>query len=219
VVLSFKEYPEETSRGRKVHLYSRSRLNPGVQITTLLLATVLSVPAYAYDYPLSPEAIREAYFLGTRQTSLGTDFLAQYTRDVPLKAGAFTSSVKIETPFSQVALHASRTLGYNAQDAVRDFFDKPALFRIRLDICYKTDAPVNGIKIKVMQNKKEIVADSLDSSPYYPATDKRTHLPSIGEQLRLEFRAEKIDSSPLTILIDTPDGQHAETEFALQTLR
>jgi hypothetical protein len=37
-----------------------------------------------------------------------------------LKVGRFTSDVTLETPFSQVAVHASRTLGYIAQDAVKE---------------------------------------------------------------------------------------------------
>jgi hypothetical protein len=203
-----------------MRLYFRSRLNAGLKITAFLLATVLSAPAHAYDYPLSPEAIREAYFLGTRQTSLGADFLAAYSHTMlELTVGRFRSKVDIETPFTQVALHTSKTLEYSAQDAVKDFYDKPAIVRIRLDICYQIDAPPNAVKIKIVKNKKEVAPESFESSPYYPATDKNTRVTSIGEQIRLEFRAEKIDSSPLTILVDTPDGQHAETEFALQTLR
>jgi hypothetical protein len=195
---------------------TNARLRPLV----LLLGLILALPASAYEFPLSPTAIRQAYFLGIRQPSLGTTFLAEYARKVPnLKAGAFTSEVRIETAFTDVAVYSSRTIGYSAQDAVKDFFGKPAEFRMYLDICYMTNAPPNAVRIQVIQNRKEIAPQSEDRSAYYPATDEYTFMPSIGEQIQLRFKADKIDSSPLTIRIDTPDGQHAETEFDLQTLR
>jgi len=40
-----------------------------------------------------------------------------------------------------------------------------------------------------------------------------------GERIDLEFPADRIDSSELTIRIDTPDGQHGDEVFALQALR
>jgi hypothetical protein len=185
-----------------------------------LLTLLLALPALAYDYPLTVGAIREAYFLGKRQASLGDRFLAEYTHAIPqLRVGAFFSEVRIETPFSQVAEYTSKKLEYSAQDAVADFSVKPAAFRMYLDICYKSDAPPNSVRIKIIQNKKELVPVSADRSPYYPKTDKRHHAPSIGERVQLVFRAEQLDSSALTILIDTLDDQHAEAQFDLQALR
>ena len=44
-------------------------------------------------------------------------------------------------------------------------------------------------------------------------------LPANGERVRLEFNSKQIDSSTLTIRIDTPDKQHSEVDFDLQVLR
>ena len=185
-----------------------------------LLAALLALSAGAYDFPLSSNAIRDAYFLASRAGGLGDEFLANYRHTIPeLHVARFTSFVRIETPFAQVALHSSRALNYSAQDAVREFSRKPLPFRIHVEIYYKPDAPPDAIKIKLIQNKKEIVADSVERSPFYPATDKHTQLPSIGETLNLEIRPERIDSSTLTIQIDTPDGQHAECGFDMQAIR
>lgn len=184
------------------------------------LTLLTALPAASYDYPLTPEAIRDAYFLGTRQPSLGADFLAQYSYAIPeLKIGRFTSKVTIETPFSQVAVHASKTLGYSAQDAVKEFYDKPAMVRLRFEICYKIGAPENAVKIKILQNKKQISPESYDSAPYYPATDEYTQVRSIGEEVEMEIQPNKIASSTLLILVDAPDGQHAEAAFDLRALR
>jgi hypothetical protein len=204
----------------RIRFSSTMAINERIWPSAVLLALFLALPTSAYDSPLSPSAVRAAYFLGVRQASLGATFLAEYAHRIPnLKAGAFTSEVRIETPFAQVAEFSSRTIGYSAQDAVRDFFGKPAEVRMYLNICYMTNAPPNAAKIKVIQNRKEIAPQSEERSAYYPATDEYTRMPSIGEQVQLRFNAEKIDSSALTIQIDTPDGQHAEVEFDLQNLR
>lgn len=205
---------------RKSRCSATMGMNARFRLFVLLVAVLVALPAAAYDFPLSPSAIREAYFLGTRQATLGATFLAEYAHKIPnLKAGAFTSEARIVTPFTQVAEYSSRTIGYSAQDAVKDFFGKPAEVLMYLDICYMTNAPPNAVRIKVIQNRKEITPESEDRSAYYPATDEYTRMPSIGEQIQLRFKAEKMDSSTLTIQIETPDGQHAETEFDLQTLR
>jgi hypothetical protein len=54
----------------------------------LSLALVVAQLVYAYDFPLSEAAIRDAYFLGTRGPGEGTAFLAGYKRAIPeLRAG------------------------------------------------------------------------------------------------------------------------------------
>jgi hypothetical protein len=204
-----------------MRLSFRSKLNAGLQITIFLLSTVLSVPVYAYEYPLSPEVIREAYFLGTRQGGLGAALLGQYARSIPeLKQGTCTSEARIETPFLQVVDYASKAVNYSAQDAVKDFHDKPAVFRMYLNICYAVKAPpANSVTIRVLQDKKVFFPVSDKRAPYAEAADEGSYLPSNGEKIQLECVPGKLNSTTLTIEIDTPDGQHAETTFDLQTLR
>lgn len=192
----------------------------GLQLAALAVGLTLVFPAWAYDVPLSESSIRDAYYLGTRATSLGPDFLREYTQNLPeLKVGRYTSVIKLETPFSQIAAASANKLGYSAQDAVKEFRGKPLAFRISMDICYKIDAPENAVRIKVFQNEKEVFPETYSSSPYYPATDKYTRVSSIGERVEVEFKPNKIESTTLLIAIDTPDGQRAEIAFDLQTLR
>ena len=191
-----------------------------LKVLAIVLGVLLAMPAGAYDFPLTSSAIRDAYFLANRAGGLGDQFLANYRHTIPeLHVAEFISFVRIETPFAQVALHSSRTLNYSAQDAVREFSDKPIPFRIHMEINYKPDAPPDAIKIKLIQNKKEVVVDSVERSPFYPPTDAYTRLPSIGEILDLEVKPENVDSSTLTIQVDTPDGQHAECVFDMQAIR
>jgi hypothetical protein len=186
-----------------------------------LLGLFLASPVSAYDdIPHSARAIRDAYFLGTRQGGLTPDILAPYAHWIPqLKEGTCTSQARLETPFLQVADYAGKAANYSSQDAVKEFYGRQMVFHVYLDICYKPDAPLNAIKIKVIQNKKEIAPLSEESSPYIPRVDELATLLPNGEQIHLEFKSNKIDSSTLTFRIETPDKQHAEVDFDLQTLR
>ncbi len=193
--------------------------NPCSTIAALLLALTLAIPVRAYDAPLTESSIRDAYFLGSREGGLKPDFLATYARSIPdLKQGNCTSQARIETPFLQVADYSGRVPNYSAQSAVKDFFGKPMSFHIYLDVCYRLHAPANAVRVKITQNKKEVVPSSFASSPYSEPTEFG-FLPPNGEHIVLEFEPGKIDSSDLTILIETSDGQHAETVLDLQLIR
>lgn len=189
------------------------------QAALLALSLFIPFPTRAYDMPLTESCIRDAYFLGTRTGGLNSDFIAQYARQLPeLKQGGCTSDLRIETPFLRVAEHAHEVPNYSAQDAVKEFYGKPMVFRMHLAICYELHAPANAVKVKVIQHKKELVPLSFESTPYSEATDFG-FLPPNGEQIDLEFPSGKIDSSTVTVLIDTPNAQHVEATFDLQTVR
>jgi hypothetical protein len=176
--------------------------------------------ACGYDFPLSASAIRDAYFLGIKGPNQGSTFLGEYTHAVnQFKVGGCTSEITLETPFAQVARHASKAVNYSAQDAVKEFLGKPAVFRMHLNICYLAGAPEKAIKVAFLQNKKNIQWTSENRSAYYPPSDETTQMSNNGERIDLEFPADRIDSSEFTIRINTPDGQHAETVFCLESLR
>jgi hypothetical protein len=81
------------------------------------------------------------------------------------------------------------------------------------------ERPQNAVKIAVLQNKKSVQWTSENRSAYYPPSDQSTHVSNHDERIDLEFPADRIDSSELTIRIDTPDSQHGKTVFALKSLR
>jgi hypothetical protein len=93
------------------------------------------------------------------------------------------------------------------------------VLRMYLDICYQPNARLHALKIKVFQNKKEIAPLSAESNPCIPRVTELTTLPADGEQLRLEFKSDQIDSSTLSIRIETPDHQYVEHLFDMQALR
>src|ERR1700738_2763610 len=107
------------------------------RLSTLFLTTILASPGFAFDFPLTPNSIRDAYFLGTRQGSVSPDFRKQYFRGIDeLHQGNCVSKVRIETPFLQIAEAVGSRPNYSSQDAVKEFSDRPMKFRIFLDVCY-----------------------------------------------------------------------------------
>lgn len=193
---------------------------PHAAFLTSFLALLLAAPALAYDVPFSESSIRDAYFLGTRAGALNATFLATYDHWIPeLKQWTCTSRVRVETPFLQVAEYASQLPNYTAQDAVKDFYEKPPAFKMYLDICYMEKAPADALRIRFIQNKKALLPLLFRSSPYYPVIDERAILPANGERIYVEFNSRQVDSSPLTIVIDTPNSQHVATDFDLGPIR
>jgi hypothetical protein len=89
----------------------------------LAAALLLAPSSFAFDTPLSDEAVREAYFLGQRNDESTLTFFSHYVRGltVPDK-GAYISEVEIYTPYAQIIEHSRRLSGaYSAQQAALDY--------------------------------------------------------------------------------------------------
>jgi hypothetical protein len=184
-----------------------------------ILLALATLPASAYEYPLSSTIISEAYVLGTSTLRAGGCVAAAYGHALPeFKAGAYVSAVRIETPYVQIAEHACQAVNYTAQDAEAQFLSNPpTVFRMQLDICFGYEQS-QSVKFRIIQNDRELAPNSFERSPYF---ERGRYGPSklIGEHLKLQFEADKIESAPLTVEIETPDGQHATTIFDLAKLR
>ena len=192
-----------------------------LRVFAVLLSATLALPAWGFDYPLSSQAIREAYFQGKREAGLGKEFLANSSLSIPeLKVEPYISRVGIQTPFLQVAEHASKVLSYSAQDALKDFYGKPMVLRMYLEICYEVDAPLpSSVKISLTQNNKQLTVLSDERTSFFPPSDVYMRVPNLGEKIVLEFDPAKVDSSTLTIRIETLDGQHTSVEVDFRSLR
>ena len=66
------------------------------RILALLMSLLNARGACSYDFPLSENAIRNAYFLGSKGPGLGQAFLAEYKHAVKeLTVGGCTSAVSV----------------------------------------------------------------------------------------------------------------------------
>jgi hypothetical protein len=98
----------------------RSRLTP---FAALAVSFLLIPPAFAFDAPLSPEAVRDAYFLGQHNDQSTLSFFSHYVKTLPAPDnGPFISEVEIYTPYTQIIEHSRRLSGsYSAQQADLDY--------------------------------------------------------------------------------------------------
>ena len=98
----------------------RSRLTP---FAALAVSFLLVHPAFAFDAPLSPEAVRDAYFLGQHNDQSTLSFFSQYVKTLPAPdKGAYVSEVEIYTPYAQIIEASRRRTGsYSAQQAELDY--------------------------------------------------------------------------------------------------
>jgi hypothetical protein len=223
--------------------YARSRIAGGATMKTrnhvavfvFLSAIIVAIalPALAYDYPLSSEAVREAYMLGKSDSAKRAEFFAKYTQQYPLpKTGSYVEMIQLETPFAVVVENTAQKLNYHAPDAAQEYEGKPAVFRVHVEIdlteSYSAQVPATSgglglgredfwrdFKIRLLQNK-EIHARTVHGTPLYTGGDSRI---LSGAVVDLEYDASKIKSDDATVEVITPDGQDVKAPFNLGTLR
>jgi hypothetical protein len=138
--------------------------SPARPFTAVLAATLLLAPStFAFDTPLSDEAVREAYFLGQRNDQSTLSFFNSYLRLLPKPdTGAFIAEVEVYTPYVQVVeTSRRRSVGYSAQQAAKDYRGlKNRIFvRIRIDF-----TPTYG-NLELYRSERADRDDSDDSAP------------------------------------------------------
>jgi hypothetical protein len=112
----------------------RSHLTP---FSALALSLLLIPPAGAFDAPLSPEAVRDAYFLGKHNDQSTFSFFSQYVRSLPAPdKGPYIAEVELYTPYTQIIETSRRRTGnYSAQQAELDYrqHHDRLYIRVRID--------------------------------------------------------------------------------------
>jgi hypothetical protein len=196
-------------------------------LSILLLAVLVAQPAFAYNTPLSPEAIREAYFLGKVDANKRAEFISKYTRQLPApEKGVDVGAIQFETPFVMIANRVARSVSnYFAPDAEQDYLGKPEICRVRVftyftylnqGVIYGT-GPQIDFAVKLRQRDEEIASQA---HAMLPITWDGPGSNAQGMELDLDYDADKIDSSvPADIEVLTPDGQEIHATFDLDSLR
>src|SRR5258706_1912885 len=105
-------------------------------LAVLLALLVVSPESFAFNSPLSDEAIREAYFLGQRRDESTARFLAKYKQPLAVpKTGPYIASVELLTPFARVVLVSSQqTMGYSAQQAEAEYRQKEETVGMNIEV-------------------------------------------------------------------------------------
>ncbi len=199
------------------------------------VAIAIALPALAYDYPLSPEAVREAYMLGKGDGAKRDEFFAKYTQHPPLpKTGAYVEMIQLETPFAVVVEHTAQKLNYYAPDAAEEFVGKPAVFRVHVEIdltdSYGPLLPSisGGARLRPGDFWRDFKirsdpgqGNSRANDPWHTDLFSRRYGSSLRGALKWIWNidAAKIKSDDATVEVITPDGQDVKADFDLGTLR
>jgi hypothetical protein len=201
-------------------------LRSGLSIS--LLAILVAQPVAAYDYPLSSESIRQAYFLGSGDPDKRTLFFEKYTKRYPIpKSGVYLGLIEFETPYVQIAERISQNVSnYHAPDAVEQFLGKPATCRVRVEIYwgYNDASAITGrgghgqldYTVRLKQNDKEVPLKSKWTQTLVAGYSVPV---DVGIEFDNEYDADNVESGPATVEVVGADGKTLTEEFDLDSLR
>jgi hypothetical protein len=221
------------------------RLSPARPVASILGAALLLTPSsFAFDTPLSDQAIRQAYFLGQRRDESLASFLDKYTRQLPPpKTGPHISAITFLTPFAQVAqLSSEHSTGYSAQQAALDHRGQQETVKIIVHILLTDSYPAyiprptgsrsgsptgfaprpynfwQDFQVQVFVGDKTLEPFSSSGEPDYICSENGG-CTLIGATLQFEFSAEDLASDSATIEVNPPEGDPVSVDFDLTSLR
>lgn len=192
------------------------------KVLPLVLFAALS--AAAYDYPLSSQAVREAYFQGQRRDDFTAKLLAQYVKRLPATNAAWQiAEMEVRTPYQQVVLRSRQSLlGYSAQQAWEEYRKRPPQIIVRVYLATAITQLVaredlwRKFQFRVEQ-EQEIRPTAVTGWPVYFFSEQGSRL--MGAEVYLELDAGKVSSGPLRVEVKSPEGQVSRAEFDLSKLR
>jgi hypothetical protein len=211
-----------------------ARSRPIAAILIAVIASIAFAPAaLAFHRHLSPEDVRDAYFIG-RDQSHRAAFFAEYVHSPKLSdIGPDVASIAFQTPYEQVALRA-RDAGdnYFAPDAAQDYDANPireAIVRIQIfdtqtfyfhGYASAADAAAS-FKYAISQEGRPIQFRTLTAKGTFtvvPGTSGSTAEPGIDVHLHFGVSQFKSDD-PVTVKVLAPTGQTYSTTFDLTALK
>src|SRR5467141_4279303 len=211
---------------------------------SFLVAICVTLPASAFDVPLSDEAVRDAYFLGQRHDGTFPAILGKYVRNLPLpKSGPYISSVTFLTPFIQLVEHSDAYIGnYSAQKALLDHRGQEEFVLIFVEI-QLTDSygrlippPPNWLsrsaqalvprpsdfwrdfQVQIYDGGKLLTPFDFHGRSTYNC-GRRGPCTITGATLEFDFRAEAFTSDSAAIQVIPPEGDPVSVDFDLDHLR
>ena len=165
------------------------------------------MPAEAYEVPLVPAALHDAWTLGQRNDQATAEFLAPYSQQV--SEGAPTSphvaEIEILTPFAQVVDQSRLNLSnYSEPQAAQAYHQRGDTVVVRIRLMLPAAFP----KSEAVQNK-----------PVYSAATNASPSTLDGQTVWLEFESKNVASEEIRVEVTTPDANQVSTTFDLKKLR
>jgi hypothetical protein len=219
----------------------RSSVHPVAPVLAVVL--LLTPNSFAFDTPLSDQAVREAYFLGQRRDESMATFLNKYTKflEAP-KTGPHIASITVFTPFALLVQQSSQhPNGYSAQQAALDHRDQGEFVRIIVQIQFtdsysayivrptgsRSGSPKGfaprpydfwkDFDVRVSSKDQKLEPFSSSGQPLLLCDEGGCTL--TGATLQFDFSAEDFASGSATIDVDPPEGDPLSVDFDLDHLR
>ena len=211
-------------------------------LALLTSALLLSGPAFAYDTPLSDQAVREAYFLGQRRDESMASFLNKYTKLLPPpKTGPHISSVTFFTPFALLVQYSSRQSDYSAQRAALDHKAHDEIVEIQVEIQFtqsygvmiatpthsRSGSPTGiqqrspefwrAFKYRIFDGDEEITTEDTSGEPQYSCSEGGCIL--TGAIVYFQFPANAFKSDSASVEVTPCEGDPVSVDFDLSSLR
>jgi hypothetical protein len=223
------------------------------RIAPFVLACVLCITSAqtsaAYEVPLTPAALHEAYILGQRNDHATASFLNPYVEQITDNSQApHIAEIEILTPFAQVVdLSRRNTSGYTEEQAARDYHQRgdTVVVRILLMLPAAYPKPDTGLsrtpppppqppapstalqpenfwqnfRFETKQHGKTIPTRFIHNKPIYSTPTKDTPGVLDGATVWLEYDAKDVASEETVVEVTTPDSKTINATFDLKKLR
>jgi hypothetical protein len=206
---------------------------------TFMIVLIISLPALAYQYPLSASDIRNAYLLGYAKDLNTSNFFAPYARQFPMpESGPRVATITLKTPYGQLVELGQSALNADVQGAEEEYATRKLPFLVQVgvvdltatypDVPPSDSATAPGVPLpdfqrdfpaRLVQDGQEIAVHS--TQVYLLYSDSAFPAYSVsGAIIEYRYDPEKIDpDDEVTFEVHRPDDQQVEATFDLGRLR
>jgi hypothetical protein len=220
-----------------VRYLGKDKLNWLLRLILPLLAFGIGAECCAFDWPVSPEAVREAYFFGRGSDRAKiAEFLGQYVRVFQLPdKNSFVGRIELHTPYQRVVQCSWETTSiYSAQQAQIDYASQSDVVGVRVFIYLDAGGPApsdiysdshghildrrenfwRGFQFRITQ-EHVIEPKKILGKPIYGRRGQGLS----GAEVDLELDASEFTSGEMVIQVISPDHRIMTTHFDLDRLK
>jgi hypothetical protein len=225
-----------------------------VKFYRFLRLLVLALPGFspddalAYEFPLPPAALHDAYVLGQRNDQATAAFLGPYVKELTNPAAdPHIAEIEILTPFAQVVDQSRRlTSGYSEQQAAQDYHQRGNTIVVRVLIMLPAAFPQDqsnppkaptssssadqnsalrpenfwqNFRFALKQHGKVTPTRSIHNKPVHSTPTPDAPGVLDGATVWLEYDAKDVASDEATIEVVTPESKTITAVFDLKKLR
>jgi hypothetical protein len=204
----------------------------------LVIILMITLPARAYQYPLSSSDIRNAYLLGYAKDLNTANFFAPYKRQFPiLESGPYIATITLKTPYGQLVELGQSALNADVQGAEEEYARRKLPFLVQVDVvdamptypgASASDSATLGVPLpdfqrdfpaRLVQDGQEIAVASTQVYLLYSDSSVSSY-GVFGAIIEYRYDPEKIDQDDeVTFEVRTPEDQQVEATFDLGRLR